>query len=317
MAVARASLSERERAVRRLKVLVAGFITIDSIQLPMRKITSVGGPPCYAGLVCARFGHDVTALTKVGPDFPDEQAVWLARNGIVLRSVDRSLGRPTTRFEINKMGNDRTLTLISRCEDIMKDQLTDRRYDASLVSPIAGEVTPELLTEISARSDFTFLDPQGFVRKFDGEGHVSIGELEDKSILPKVDALQMDREEAQALTGKDDAKEALRKLASIGVRKALVTSGSDQCHVLDGGRIYTISVPQVQVVDTTGAGDVMAGTIVAIYLRTREFLWSACFGIAASSLSLHLIALSKVDLPMSVDDQAKNLYSAATPISAV
>ena len=300
-----------------MKVLVAGFITIDTIQLSMRKIISVGGPPCYAGLVCARFGMDVTALTKVGNDFPDEQAVWLARNGISLGAADRSLTRPTTRFGIQKIGETRTLTLLSRCEDISKSQLKEMRYDASLVSPIAGEVTPALLTEISARSDFTFLDPQGFVRKFDSGGKASVGELMDSSILPKVDALKMDREEAESLTGKIEPKEALQKLSSIGVRRALVTSGAAFCHVLDGGRIYSVPVPAAQVVDSTGAGDIMAGTIVALYLKTRDFLWSACFGIAASSLSLHLIALAKVDLPMSVDEQAKRLYSTASPISAV
>ena len=300
-----------------MKVLIAGFITIDSIQLPMRTVMSVGGPPCYAGLVCSRFGLEVTVLTKVGNDFPDEQSVWLARNGISLVAADRSLIRPTTRFGIEKIGDNRALTLLSRCEDISRSQLRDIRYDASLISPIAGEVTPALLTEISARSDFTFLDPQGFVRRFDGAGRATVGELVDRSILPKVDALKMDREEAQSLTGKADPTEALLKMASIGVRRALVTSGSQICHVLDGGRVYAIPVPVTQIVDTTGAGDIMAGTIVALYLKTRDFLWSACFGVAASSLSLHLIGLAKVDLPMSVDDQAKRLYSQASPVSVV
>ena len=44
---------------------------------------------------------------------------------------------------------------------------------------------------------------------------------------------------------------------------------------------------------------------------------SACFGIAASSLSLHMPALGKIDLPMSVDESALRLYSMATPIAAL
>lgn len=299
-----------------MKILVAGFITIDTIQLPTRQITSIGGPPCYAGLICSRFGFDTGVLTKVGNDFPDEQAVWLSRNGLTIGSECRSASKPTTRFEIERAGDARQLTLVSRCEDIMAAQLKDTRYDAALVSPIAGEVSPGLLAEISARSDFTFLDPQGFVRKFDGAGRVTVSELRDKSILLKVDALKMDREEAHSLTGKAEPTAALRKLAGLGVRKALVTSGSGVCNILDGGRVYSVSVPQVQVLDSTGAGDIMAGSIISVYLKTRDFLWSACFGIAASSLSLHLIALAKVDLPMSVDEQAKRLYSLASPVPA-
>jgi len=301
-----------------LKVLVAGFITIDSIQLPMRLITSVGGPPSYAGLVCSRFGHSVTPLTKVGADFPDEQAVWLARNGIVLRASDRSATMPTTRFKISNASGNRTLALTSRCEDLAASQVPpDTRFNAALLSPLAGELSPSLLTEVSARSDFTFLDPQGFLRSFDSDGKVAMSPLKDRSILTKVDAIKMDRTEAEMLTGKSDPSQALEKVASMGVRKAIVTQGADACHVLDGARIYQVQVPKVPVLDTTGAGDILSGATVSWYLKTRDFLRSACFGIAASSLSLQMIALAKVDLPMSVDDTAMRLFSMANPVAAV
>ena len=301
-----------------MKVLVAGFTTIDSIQLPMRQITSVGGPPSYAGLICARFGYYVTPLTKVRNDFPDEQAVWLARNGVVLRASDRSLTRPTTRFSISNAAGNRTLSLAARCEDPVAAQMPpDTRFNASLVSPLAGEVSPELLTEISARSDFTFLDPQGFVRSFDKEGRMSFAPLKDRGILSKVDAIKMDGTEAEMLTGKSVPSEALEVVSSIGVRKAIVTRGAGSCIVLDGSRIYEVQVPKSQVVDSTGAGDILSGATVSWYLKTREFLRSACFGIAASSLSLHMIALAKIDLPRSVDEGAVRLFSMATPVAGL
>jgi sugar/nucleoside kinase (ribokinase family) len=300
-----------------LRVLVAGFITIDTIQLPMRTVTSVGGPPSYAGLICSRFGLEVSLMTKVGPDFPDEQAVWLARNGVALRDVHRSRTKPTTRFRIQNGAGSRELTLISRCEDIAKDQVPEVRVDASLVSPIAGEVSPSLLTEISARSDFTFLDPQGFVRVFDASGKVATGPLRDKSVLTMVDAVKMDREEAMALTGKTSPTEALGKLSAVGLRKGIVTQGGESCYVLDGTRVYEVRVPRASVVDSTGAGDILSGAAMSFYLKTRDFLRSACFGVAASSLSLQMVALSKVDLPMSVDENAKRLYSQARPVASV
>jgi sugar/nucleoside kinase (ribokinase family) len=301
-----------------LRILVAGFITIDSIQLPVRQITSVGGPPSYAGLVCSRFGHSVTPLTKVGNDFPDEQTVWLARNGIVLKASDRSQTKPTTRFRIANSTGERTLFLVSRCEDLTVSQIPpDTRFNASVVSPLAGEVSNSLLTEISSRTDFTFLDPQGFVRSFDKEGKVTWSPIRDKSVLSKVDAIKMDRTEAEMLTGKSDPKEALEKISSIGVKKGIVSQGGEACYVLDGSRIYQVDVPKVPVIDTTGAGDILVGATISWYLKTRDFLRSACFGIAASSLSLHMIALAKIDLPMSVDDTAMRLYSIATPVASL
>ncbi|MDE1853567.1 MAG: hypothetical protein KGI38_07460 [Thaumarchaeota archaeon] len=301
-----------------MRILVAGFITIDSIQLPVRQITSVGGPPSYAGLVCSRFGHSVVPLTKVGADFPDEQAVWLARNGVTLRASDRSATRPTTRFRISDTAGKRTLYLAARCEDLSASQIPpDTRFSAVLVSPLAGEVSSSLFTELSSRSDFTFLDPQGFVRSFDKDGKVSASSLQDRDILTKVDAVKMDRTEAEMLTGKSSPREALEKLSSIGVRKGMVTQGAGDCFVLDGARIYEVGVPKVPVIDSTGAGDILSGATISWYLKTRDFLRSACFGIAASSLSLHMIALAKIDLPMSVDDSAMRLYSMASPVAAV
>ena len=301
-----------------MNILVAGFTTIDSIQLPTRQVTSVGGPPAYAGMICARFGHSVTPLTKVGSDFPDEQAVWLARNGIVLRATDRSLTKPTTRFRISNSAGDRALFLAARCEDLTASQLPpDTRYSAALVSPLAGEVSPGLLGELSDRSDFVFLDPQGFIRRFGEDGRVSTAPLKDRSVISKADAVKMDRTEAEMLTGKSEPREALQKVASMGVHRAIVTQGGEACHVLDGSRIYKVEVPRGPVLDATGAGDVLVGATLSWYLKTRDFLRSACFGIAASSLSLNMIALAKVDLPMSVDEGAQRLFSIATPVAAL
>jgi len=299
-----------------LKALVAGFLTIDTILLPIRTITSIGGPPSYAGLICSRFGLEVFALTRIGLDFPDDQLVWLARNGINLRAIDKS-SKKTTRFRIEGDGASRSLFLLSRCDDLSLDQLPDTKFDASLISPIAQEISPELLKAIVDRSDFTFLDPQGFVRSFDSRGQVSITSLKEAGVVTSVDALKMDRDEAYAITGKTEAREALTKLSSMGVRRALVTQGGEMCHILEGKKIYGVHVPKVKIVDSTGAGDILGGTLVASYLRSRDFLWSACFGIAASSLSLNLIALSKIDLPISVDEQARRLYSLAAPVASV
>ena len=299
-----------------MNVLVAGFITIDRIELNMRQITSIGGPPCYAGLVCARFGFDVTPLTKIGTDFPEEQIVWLARNGLQLRAMDRSTTKKTTRFKLVNKGDERSLYLVERCEDLSVEQVPDMHFNASLISPLAHEVSTQVFEEVRKRSDFCFLDPQGFVRMFDASGRVVIDSWNEEKILGNVDALKMDPEEANALTGTSDGKAALAKL-SKKVRKAVVTRGSDSALVLEGNKIFEVEVPKVKVVDSTGAGDIFAGSLISCFLRSRDFLWSCCFGIAASSLSLTSIALSKIELPRSVDQQARKLYSSATTVETV
>lgn len=259
----------------------------------------------------------MTALTRIGVDFPDEQLVWLARNGLALRAIDRSKTHKTTRFKLVVKGGDRSLYLQERCEDIGVDQVPDGRFDAALVSPLAQEIPQAVFDDVRRRSDFCFLDPQGYVRAFDESGKVYITPWNDEKVLGGVDALKMDLAECEALTGKTSPEEGLAKLASKRIRKAVLTRGAEPALVLDGNRISKVEVPPVKIVDSTGAGDIFAGALLTCFLRSRDFLWSSCFGIAASSLSLTSIALGKVDLPRSVDQQARRLYSASTTIGNV
>jgi sugar/nucleoside kinase (ribokinase family) len=300
-----------------LNALIAGFITIDTIELPVRTITSIGGPPTYAGLLCSRFGLDVTCLTKIGTDFPREQLVWLSRNGLQLRAVDRSTAKKTTRFRLDIRAGERTLYLVDRCEDITLEQVPEGRFNGALVSPLAHEISRGVFDAIRSRCDFCFLDPQGFLRSFDSLGKTSLKSWSDYGILGSIDAVKMDSEEAEATTGKTDTKEALEKLFHKKVRKAVITRGGESTYVLDGSRISRIDVPKVRVVDTTGAGDILLGAMMTCYLRSRDFLWSCCFGVAASSLSLTSIALAKVDLPRSVDQEARRLYSSTVVVASV
>src|SRR5271170_3819297 len=194
-----------------MNVLVAGFMTIDRIELPIRTISSVGGPPSYAGLLCSRFGFDVTALTRIGTDFPDEQLVWLARNGLQLRAIDRSKTKKTTRFKLVVKDNDRSLYLLERCEDIGLEQVPDGHFNAALISPLANEIPDAVFEEVRRRSDFCFLDPQGYVRSFEKDGKVYIAPWNDEKVMGSIDAIKMDLEECAAITGKTVPEEGLQK----------------------------------------------------------------------------------------------------------
>jgi sugar/nucleoside kinase (ribokinase family) len=302
-----------------LKVLVCGFITIDVIELKSvnRIIKSIGGPPCYAGLICARHGNEVSVVTKVGSDFPDEQTIWLSRNGIVLSSKHMSREKQTTRFSIKVYNDKRELTLLSRCSDPTEDQIERNDFDASIVSPVAGEIGEKILSRISKISGFVFLDPQGFVRSFDRSGRVFMKHPSKINFIQNVTALKTDAEEAEALTGKKGYMDVFQYFYNRGVKKAVITNGAEPCYVMDGNRIYRVEVPKARVVDTTGAGDILSGAVTTCYLKSRDFLWSVCFGVAASSLSLNLLALSKVDIPMGVEEVARKMYSSASYVGAL
>src|SRR5207245_2147348 len=157
-----------------------------------------------------------------------------------------------TRFRHLVNEGARTLYLTERCEDITIEQVPEGHFNAALVSPLAHEISTPIFQLIRARSDFCFLDPQGFVRSFDADGKTTVKSWSDEEVLGSVDAIKMDPDEAEAITGKTETKAALAKLSEKKVRKAVITHGGEAAYVLDGSRISKISVPKVRVVDTTG-----------------------------------------------------------------
>ena len=71
----------------------------------------------------------------------------------------------------------------------------------------------------------------------------------------------------EAITGERDPEQALRRLDAPHARLRCVTLGADGAILLDGDRVYRAAPPRVEVVDTTGAGDVFRGAFITALLR--------------------------------------------------
>ena len=309
---------ESRAAAQSMNVLVAGFITIDRIELSMRHITSIGGPP----VLCRHSSAPGSGSTS----WPsDEGRARLPRRTASLARPQRAPA-PRHRQEpheeddtvqAGQQWDGETASTSSRgATTLAQSRCPDKQFSASLISPLAHEISTQVFDEVRKRSDFCFLDPQGFVRMFDGSGKVTIDSWSDERILGNVDALKMDLEEANALTGTYDGKAALVKL-SKRVRKAVVTRGSDPALVLEGNKVLADRCPEGQGRRHHRSGrhlrrrphqllPEVARLPLVMLLRHRGF-----FDV------LELDRARKIDLPRSVDQQARKLYSSATTVETI
>jgi len=93
----------------------------------------------------------------------------------------------------------------------------------------------------------------------------------------------------------EERSRALRRFLLLGPEFALVTRGrhGSILGVRDGSQFSIPAFPDRDAFDPTGAGDVLIGSWLSAYLRTRDPVWSAAVGSAFASLTSRKMGLSK------------------------
>lgn len=110
-------------------------------------------------------------------------------------------------------------------------------------------------------------------------------------LFPLVDFVTPNPVEAQHLTGIplqsiEDALRAGRALVSRGPRAALMKMPQGGCVLVTSDSAIAIRPTPVNVVDTTGAGDVFAGALAVALLERRTLLDAVRFAVAAAHVSV-------------------------------
>jgi sugar/nucleoside kinase (ribokinase family) len=295
-------------------IVSVGHFAIDSIFLPEKPTPFIvmGGSAVYASFAARRLDASVSAVSKVGGDFPRAYLWWLSQEGIDLSGVVRVEGERTTRFEL-KYSSDlsaRNLQLKSRASSITVDDLPESlKARAIHIAPIAGEVAYGVVEKLRRCAGILSLDPQGLVRNFDENGNVTYGSMTDKRVLEMVDIYKSSSDEIKAVTGLSDLDSAIRSIHERGVETVVVTLGLKGSVV--SAKEVTYNVPAYRserIVDPTGAGDVFIGAFLAEWVRGEEPLKCACIGSAAASLVVEAVGPTRLGEPEEIYRRARALY---------
>ena len=231
---------------------------------------------CYSALCLKSLGYDTEIVTRVGGDFPREYCRYLLSEAGIDIEEWRTKEAKSTSYRIDRSGKERRLWLESRCNGLTFGDFKRAFDEASrelpkvlILNPVAGEVSLKLLKRISKEFERVFVDSQGFVRCFDETtGEVSMKTGLDISSLAGVDALKADVDELYAWTGRENKQSAIDQLSTF-VGNLIVTSGGGVVELYRNGVLSFQTRPlDVQVKDTTGAGDIMLSAFAARFLET-------------------------------------------------
>lgn len=268
-------------------VVVIGHVAVDVNVFPWGVIeNALGGAPTYSGLQFAALRQNVGIVSKVGVDFPEKFPPIFSKLGLDTEGIFVA-GEYTTTFEntYDEVGN-RTQVCRHIAPKIFPDDIPGDYSDAKsfYVSPIANEITPDVLKAVKKKSNLVMLDPQGILRVIGANGHVEVRPKDLSEFLRYVDIVKMGMEEARVLKG--DVEKGMRSILDMGPEIVILTKGGEQTIALSDGELIRVNSLKVEVRDMTGAGDVFGAAFLTRYMATRDVLNSTKFAAAAAGLKI-------------------------------
>ncbi|MEM3715915.1 MAG: PfkB family carbohydrate kinase [Candidatus Bathyarchaeia archaeon] len=256
---------------------------------PRRRL---GGPPTYVSLSASKLGLSVSVVSRVGGDFPAKYVEWLRKRGVDLSGLKICGDSKTTSFLIKYYPDgSREMFLKGRAPPILVEDLPQSlKAKAIHISPIAGEISADLIVVSSNIASIVSLDPQGLLRHFDSDGRVSLRGVNSLGFLSHVKIFKSSEREIKVLTRVDDVIRALRRVRAHGVEVAIATMGDKGALISFGDKIFSMPAARPKaIMDPTGAGDAFIGAFLSEYIDGEDPLWCASVGAAAASFLIEKV----------------------------
>jgi sugar/nucleoside kinase (ribokinase family) len=295
-----------------MKLTIVSNIVKDKIILEKNQITySLGGPPCYCGLIAKQFGVKVRLVTKFGQDFSDNELLFFKDSNFEVNNNSLSQS-PTTKFILKINGLNRELYLLDKCDPILIPDLEQINTDGWIISPVLDEVPYFVLEYLinNHNNDFLMLDPQGYTRNTDTNSKVILYKSLDPIFFKNIDAIKLDPQELFCFSGGNDIT-ALKKLKVKNTIKYALYSENQRIHMLNQDKHYWLEFNKVNTSDSTGAGDILASAFTCAFIKERDPLWAFSFGVGAvmASLKTKKNGIEKIPKKKFIEENASYNYN--------
>jgi len=282
-----------------MRLAIFSHCAIDAVHIGNISNEQVGGPACYCSFTAKNLKFDTTLYTKFGNDFPKE--LLLSKNIDFENSLSE---QSTTRFKITINGSERTLFLQNVCESIAYSKIN---ADGVIISPVYHEISNDVYKKIKNDSNFIMLDPQGFLRQIDSEKKIILGKTEID--LSKISAIKVNYDELFCLTN-EIGIDAMKKLQKRGIENVIFTN-KREISILVKDKLYSITLPNLKLFDTTGIGDIFCSTFCCTMLKEKDFFWALCFagGAAQAAIESKKFGLDKIPAKGATETNAAYFYN--------
>jgi ribokinase len=246
-----------------------------------------GSKASNQAVAAARLGARVAFVACVGDDRRgDEIIASLKDEGVDTHYVVRTDAEPTgmSLIHVNEKGRKQMMVALGACHHLSiadverASMLFDQTKVLSTQLEIPLEVAMAAMRWGREASACVLFDP-------------APGAPVPLELFALVDIIKPDTKEAQTLTGievqdRETARQAAQQLLRRGVREAVVVQAGEQGDLIvwQDGECWLPRIP-VNSVDTTGAGDTLAGALAVALAEGRTWTEAGPFASAAAALT--------------------------------
>jgi ribokinase len=266
-------------------VRVARFANPGETIIADGAVEDIGGKGSNQAVVIARAGVPVRLVAAIGNDAGGQSVrERLSQEGVITDGLWTWSG-PTDRciIQVDARGENTIVSLIGAAQAFDPLAMTDlaHRVGPGDTLLFQGNLRPDVLRRCLAfareRGATTVLNPS------------PISAPEDYD-WDRVDVAVMNAGEAETLTCEAHVVPAAERLHGAGAKVVVVTMGAAGPYMSTEEQQYGVlhlrpdGAPPPPVVDTTGAGDVFAGALIAA--RVSGLGWGQALGVASDAASL-------------------------------
>ena len=241
-------------------------MAFDSIETPSGRATEVLGGSATHFAVAASYFAPVHLIAVVGEDFPIAEREYLAARSIDLAGLEVRPGKTfrwAGRYHEDLNVRD-TLSLELNVFADFHPRLAGALRRAPYV--FLANIDPRLQADVLAQFEAPVLVACDTMNHWIDGARAAL-----EALLPRIDLLVVNDEEARLLAGERNVVRAARRILERGPKSVLVKRGEYGAILFSPQSVFAVpAYPLEEVFDPTGAGDSFAGALVGHLAATGD-----------------------------------------------
>jgi sugar/nucleoside kinase (ribokinase family) len=282
-----------------MSLLTIGTVAFDDIKTPHGHAErAIGGAATYIGFSAANFVKPIQLVSVIGNDFPESVLQQMKDRGINLDGLQVMKDQKSFFWagEYSEDLNSReTLTtelnVLENFDPVLPENYKNTQY--VMLGNLSPQVQSRVIDQLKAPK-FVAMDTMNF--------WMDIAWDDLMEVIPRVDALVINDEEARQMSGEHALAVAAQKIMDLGPSYLVIKKGENGALLFhkDEQMFFAPALPLAQVVDPTGAGDTFAGGFMGYLARTDDISFenmkrAVIYGSAMASFCVEDFSIRKLE----------------------